>query len=93
VAKGILDGQPAVELRVVDTGKGITPEQLATIWEPYVTTTVGGTGLGLAIARQTVLAHGGAVSATSEARRGTEIRFLLPVSGSPAKQNPEGGAQ
>jgi signal transduction histidine kinase len=85
VAKGILDGQPAVELRVVDTGKGITPEQLATIWEPYVTTTVGGTGLGLAIARQTVLAHGGAVSATSEAGRGTEIRFLLPVSGAPAK--------
>ena len=70
---------------MTDTGKGISPEQLTTIWDPYVTTTVGGTGLGLAIARQTVLAHGGAVSATSEAGRGTEIRFLLPVRGAPAK--------
>ena len=38
---------------------------LARIWDPYVTSKPGGTGLGLAIARQTVLAHDGAVSADS----------------------------
>ena len=90
VARGLLDGRPAVEIRVIDGGRGIAPEQLATIWEPYVTTTPGGTGLGLAIARQTVLAHGGAVSATSAPGHGTEIRFLLPVAGTPANPKDDG---
>jgi signal transduction histidine kinase len=71
----------AVELSVRDTGCGIPAEKLARIWDPYVTSKPGGTGLGLAIARQTVLAHDGSVSATSEVGRGTEIRFVLPVSG------------
>ena len=88
VSKALLEGAPAVELRVVDTGHGIPAAQLATIWEPYVTTTPGGTGLGLAIARQTVLAHGGAVGASSEPGAGTEIRFILPVSGARAPAQP-----
>jgi two-component system nitrogen regulation sensor histidine kinase NtrY len=72
----------AVELTVSDTGCGIPPEQLARIWDPYVTSKPGGTGLGLAIARQTVLAHDGSVSAESNIGTGTEIRFVLPVNGS-----------
>jgi len=90
IQSATLAGEPAVAIRVVDTGRGIAPPQLASIWEPYVTTTPGGTGLGLAIARQTVLAHGGAVAATSEPGAGTEIRFILPVSGVPAKAPMEG---
>ena len=69
----------AVEIVVRDTGCGIPPEQLPHIWDPYVTHKRGGTGLGLAIARQTILAHDGAVDATSAAGRGTEVRFILPV--------------
>ena len=75
----------AVELSVRDTGCGIAPEQLARIWDPYVTEKPGGTGLGLAIARQTVLAHGGTVDATSRPGEGTEIRFVLPINETPAK--------
>jgi signal transduction histidine kinase len=75
-------GREAVELSVSDTGYGIPNEKLARIWEPYVTSKPGGTGLGLAIARQTVLAHDGSVSATSNVGTGTEIRFVLPVDGS-----------
>ncbi|MGH7637182.1 MAG: ATP-binding protein, partial [Gemmatimonadaceae bacterium] len=74
------NGGSAVELAVADTGHGIAPDRLARIWEPYVTYKAGGTGLGLAIARQTVLAHGGDVSATSEPGKGTTIRFVLPAS-------------
>lgn len=74
------NGSSAVELAVADTGHGIPPDRLARIWEPYVTYKAGGTGLGLAIARQTVLAHGGDVSATSEPGKGTTIRFVLPAS-------------
>jgi signal transduction histidine kinase len=71
----------AVELAVSDTGCGIPPEKLARIWDPYVTSKPGGTGLGLAIARQTVLAHAGAVDASSTPGVGTEIRFVLPIDG------------
>lgn len=73
------NGASGVQLSVADTGHGIAPERLARIWEPYVTYKAGGTGLGLAIARQTVLAHGGEVSASSEVGKGTVIRFVLPA--------------
>ncbi len=79
VSRATLDGVPAVSLSVRDTGRGIEPELLSRIWEPYVTSKSGGTGLGLAIARQTVIAHGGRVSATSRAGEGAEIRFIFPV--------------
>ncbi|HEY9480530.1 MAG TPA: HAMP domain-containing sensor histidine kinase [Gemmatimonadaceae bacterium] len=81
VARGASNGHETVELRVRDTGCGIPAERLRTIWDPYVTHTSGGTGLGLAIARQTVLAHGGSVDATSRPGEGTEIRFTFPVNG------------
>jgi signal transduction histidine kinase len=71
----------AVEISVGDSGCGIRPERLATIWEPYVTQKAGGTGLGLAIVRQTVLAHDGTVTAESEPGRGTRIRFTIPADG------------
>jgi two-component system nitrogen regulation sensor histidine kinase NtrY len=77
-----LRGRDSVEVAVSDTGCGIPSEQLTRIWDPYVTSKPGGTGLGLAIARQTVLAHDGAVGADSEVGRGTEIRFVLPIDGS-----------
>ena len=72
-------GASAVQLSVTDTGHGITPDRLSRIWEPYVTYKAGGTGLGLAIARQTILAHGGEVSASSDVGKGTTIRFVLPA--------------
>lgn len=81
VARGASNGHETVELRVRDTGCGIPAERLRSIWDPYVTHTSGGTGLGLAIARQTVLAHGGSVDATSRPGEGTEIRFTFPVNG------------
>lgn len=77
----------AVELTVSDNGCGIPPEQLARIWDPYVTSKPGGTGLGLAIARQTVLAHDGSVFAESDIGTGTQIRFVLPVNGNNGGRN------
>lgn len=79
VKRSAIAGRDAVEIAVSDTGCGIPPEKLDRIWEPYVTSKPGGTGLGLAIARQTVLAHGGTVSATSAVGVGTEIRLVLPL--------------
>jgi signal transduction histidine kinase len=74
-------GQSAVRISVADNGKGIAPEKLETIWEPYVTNKPGGTGLGLAIARQAVWAHDGTVNATSTLGKGTEIQLTIPADG------------
>jgi signal transduction histidine kinase len=76
-----IGGRPAVRISVADTGKGIAPENLAHIWEPYVTNKPGGTGLGLAIARQAVWAHDGTVNATSTLGKGTEIQLTMPADG------------
>jgi two-component system, NtrC family, nitrogen regulation sensor histidine kinase NtrY len=76
-----MGGRPAVRISVADTGKGIAPENLAQIWEPYVTNKPGGTGLGLAIARQAVWAHDGTVNATSTLGKGTEIQLTMPADG------------
>jgi signal transduction histidine kinase len=73
------NGRDAVRIDVADNGKGISPEDLETIWEPYVTSKAGGTGLGLAIARQAVLAHDGTVEATSTLGKGTTISFIIPA--------------
>ena len=79
-----LDGRDAVRITVADNGKGIAPQNLESIWEPYVTNKPGGTGLGLAIARQAIWAHDGTVNATSTLGEGTEIQFTIPANGAPA---------
>lgn len=73
-------GRAGVLLTVHDTGSGIAPDQLARIWDPYVTTKAAGTGLGLAIVRQIVTAHDGLVGAESASGRGTTITIGLPAS-------------
>jgi signal transduction histidine kinase len=79
-------GKSAVRISVADNGKGIAPEKLETIWEPYVTNKPGGTGLGLAIARQAVWAHDGTVNATSTLGKGTEIQLTIPANGVDAER-------
>ncbi|MEO6362482.1 MAG: chemotaxis protein CheB [Caldimonas sp.] len=70
---------------VSDTGIGIEPAALATIFDafaqegPWVTTEFGGLGLGLAIANSTVEAHSGSLRASSEGRdRGATFTVELP---------------
>jgi signal transduction histidine kinase len=79
-------GRSAVRISVADNGKGIAPDKLETIWEPYVTNKPGGTGLGLAIARQAVWAHDGTVNATSTLGKGTEIQLTIPADGVDAER-------
>jgi two-component system sensor histidine kinase HydH len=68
-----------IAVSVRDTGSGIAPEHLATIFDPYFTTKSQGTGLGLAIVHKIVEAHGGEVSLRSALGQGTEVTFLLPA--------------
>jgi signal transduction histidine kinase len=71
------DGQ--VEVRVLDDGPGIAPENVERVWEPDFTTKARGTGLGLALVRQTVLAHGGRVWARNRPEGGAEFGVALPA--------------
>jgi signal transduction histidine kinase len=69
-----------VEVRVSDTGEGIAPDLLPTVFERFVKgSSSSGSGLGLAIARDLVVAHGGHIEAQSQPSSGTTIRFTLPA--------------
>ena len=62
-----------------DSGKGIAPESLSNIFNPYFTTKSSGTGLGLAVVQKIIEAHRGEVKVKSTPDRGTTFNILLPV--------------
>ncbi len=68
-----------MELRISDTGKGIAPEQLPKIFDPFYTTKARGTGLGLSIVHTIVEKHGGYVDVESDLGRGTGFCIHLPL--------------
>ncbi|MEB2286202.1 MAG: hypothetical protein B6D46_00030 [Polyangiaceae bacterium UTPRO1] len=70
-----------VEIRIADSGCGMSREVLNRIFDPFFTTkTVGrGTGLGMSIAYGAVRSHGGTIEATSIPDRGTTVVVRLPV--------------
>jgi hypothetical protein len=68
-----------VELRILDTGKGITPEDLKTVFDPFFTTKIKGTGLGLAISRKIIEDHEGRISIESTSGDGTICSIILPL--------------
>jgi two-component system, NtrC family, nitrogen regulation sensor histidine kinase NtrY len=67
-----------IELRVSDTGEGLTPEECERLFTPYYTTKQHGTGLGLAIVQSVVADHGGTVSVESRSGGGTTFIITLP---------------
>lgn len=77
-----------IELRVEDTGTGISPEIVERIFEPFFTTKEQGkgTGLGLAAVFGTVQQHHGTVTVDSKLGRGTCFVVRLPLADQPASQ-------
>lgn len=68
-----------IGIKVADTGPGIDPEKLDTIFDAFVTTKSQGMGLGLAICRLIVERHGGQLLASSAEGRGAQFEINLPV--------------
>lgn len=79
------DGEAGVEIRVTDTGPGMTAEQLARLFRPFAQAEAstarryGGTGLGLFICRNLAEMMGGEISAESTPGQGSTFRVRLPL--------------
>jgi two-component system sensor histidine kinase/response regulator len=79
------DGKTSLNFTIKDTGIGIPPEKLASIFRPFVqgdtstTRTYGGTGLGLAISTQLIELMGGRVSVESAPEKGSCFQFTIAM--------------
>jgi signal transduction histidine kinase/ActR/RegA family two-component response regulator len=73
-----------VQFTVWDTGIGLSPENLAQLFQPFVqvesslTRRYSGTGLGLVLVKHMTEMHGGSVAVESEVGRGSRFSFWLP---------------
>ena len=67
-----------LRIAFADTGRGMSPQQVEHLFEPFSSTT-GGTGLGLSIVYQIIRDHGGTINVRSRERLGTTITIELPV--------------
>ena len=94
-----LNSNNILEVTIADTGKGIEPNRLETVFDRFyqeegaLRRSVGGTGLGLAICRQIVNNWGGKIWAESAGKnRGSQFHFTIPIvaSNTPiAEESPE----
>jgi signal transduction histidine kinase len=70
-----------LEVYTIDTGIGISPEKLDTIFNRFVKANdnIQGTGLGLSISKMLVEKMGGQISVESQLGKGTTFKFTLPL--------------
>lgn len=69
-----------VDIAFTDTGKGIAPDELGRVFEPYHTTKANGSGLGLMIVQRIIEEHGGEIELASKPGEGTCFKIRLPRS-------------
>ena len=67
------------QFSIIDTGSGISAENITKIFDPFFTTKEDGTGLGLAIVKKIIESHMGTIEVTSERGVGTSVKCCLPV--------------
>ena len=70
---------PFLNISFQDTGIGIPPDTLKTIFEDYKTTKKKGLGLGLAISKKIINQHNGTITAESTPQKGTTFTIKLPI--------------
>ncbi|MFO7643231.1 MAG: ATP-binding protein [Desulfosarcina sp.] len=74
-------GAPRVEIRITDSGPGISPAVADKVFDPFFTTKEEGSGLGLSIATRIIREHGGHIHFSSLEGRGASFCILLPIRG------------
>ncbi|MDQ2180024.1 PAS domain-containing sensor histidine kinase [Marinifilum sp. D714] len=68
-----------VEIRITDTGCGISVEDMKNIFIPFFTTKEEGSGIGLSLTRQIMRLHNGNISIESEEGEGTKAKLVFPI--------------
>jgi signal transduction histidine kinase len=68
-----------VRIEVTDSGRGIEPQDISKVFEPYYSTKETGTGLGLAIVKKAIDDHDGTISIKSKVGEGTTFTITLPT--------------
>ncbi len=74
-----LNGHDAITVAVQDSGPGIDPKRIESIFDAFFTTKPHGMGLGLAICRMIIQHHGGQLSVSSDGKNGALFQFDLPI--------------
>jgi PAS domain S-box-containing protein len=84
-----------IEIAVSDTGVGIAPDNIGSIFEPYFTTKVPGegTGMGLAMVHGIVESYGGKITVESRLGKGATFKIYLPVTGKRSAGGPHASEQ
>jgi PAS domain S-box-containing protein len=80
------DSDNVLRIAVSDTGKGMEPQMLDQIFQPFFTTKRKGSGLGLSICQRLIDQHEGTLSVESAPGKGTVFTILLPVRKAAEKQ-------
>jgi signal transduction histidine kinase len=70
-----------VEITFMDSGEGISEQNLEQIFTPFFSTKVGGTGLGLSITKHIISEHQGEITCESRRDEGTRFTIRLPLAG------------
>jgi PAS domain S-box-containing protein len=70
-----------IEVDIIDTGAGISPQMWDNLFEPFATTKSSGMGIGLSISRAIIEAHHGRIWASPNPEGGTVFSFTLPLLG------------
>ena len=83
VELALLKEKGSVVIAVRDRGKGIAPELMEKVFDPFFTDKVHGSGVGLSLSRRFIEAAGGALSLVARGGGGTEARITLPSRGTP----------
>jgi len=73
------DSPASVAISILDTGPGISKDDLGRLFEPFFTTKGEGRGMGLAICRTVAAAHGGWINVDGAAGAGATFRLVLPA--------------
>ena len=77
IARSDTDASVAVR----DSGPGVPPAVMATLFQPFTTTKPNGMGIGLALSQRIAAAHGGTVDATNNPDSGATFRLTVPLAG------------
>ena len=72
-------GECDLVVRVLDRGKGVSPDDERRLFEPFYSTKITGLGIGLAISRSIIEAHGGRLSYQPNPNGGAIFQFTLPI--------------